>query len=40
MIPLDESLEHLVAAAQITPETALRYAKDPQGLQLSPPTGR
>jgi len=40
MIPLDESLERLVAAGRITPETARRYAKDPQGLQLTPPPAR
>ena len=40
MVPLDVSLEQLVAAGQIIPETARRYAKDPQGLQLSPPPRR
>ncbi len=38
MIPLDDSLETLVTAGRITPETAVRYAKDPAGLHLTRPT--
>jgi len=40
MIPLDESLEGLVYAGQITPETAKRFAKDPEGLRLAPSAAR
>ncbi len=36
MIPLDESLESLALAGRITPETALRFAKDPDSLRLRP----
>jgi twitching motility protein PilT len=40
MIPLDESLEGLVYAGQITPETAKRFAKDPEGLRLASSAAR
>ncbi|HUU81891.1 MAG TPA: PilT/PilU family type 4a pilus ATPase [Phycisphaerae bacterium] len=38
MFPLDNSLEDLVASGQITYETAIRYAKDPQNIHVTRPT--
>ena len=35
MIPFDDSLERLAATGRITPETARRFAKDPEGLQIA-----
>ena len=40
MFPLDESLERLANTGQISPETARRYAKDPQALRVAGTSSR